>query len=187
MVLAILAETSQTGLFALAGVIITAIVAPTWLSWWNTKQTKKEFKPNGGSSIRDSLNRLETSVASSRQTSLTLASALGVAYFQTDAEGKYKYVSREWQRMAGMFAEDAMGNGWINGIARDDRMRVASEWRESVSHHRAFRVTCHMNSGARVNVTANPIKSPTGALDGYVGFCERDDHHEVDTGSIRFP
>lgn len=179
---------NNTGLWMVIGLIITAIVAPTWLSWWNTKQTAKQFRPNGGSSIRDSLNRLEVLVVSSRQTSLTLASALGVAYFQSDAEGDFRFVSREWQRMAGMFAEDAMGNGWVNGIHPDDRATVVAEWREAYRHHRAFRVACRMATGVHVNITANPIKAPSGVLEGYVGFCETDDEPVSSDGKpVGFP
>lgn len=175
------------GLYTLIGVVITALIAPTWLSWWNTKQTKKEFKPNGGSSIKDSLNRLEVSVAASRQTSLTLASAIGVAYFHSDENGDYRYVSREWQKLANMFAEDAMGNGWMNGIHPDDRITVVTEWREAYRHLRPIRINCKMMSGTRVNITANPIKSPNGDLEGYVGFCEPEDVGHSDLGNRGFP
>lgn len=161
----------QPALITIITVVISAIVAPTWLSWWNTRQTAKEFKPNGGSSIRDSLNRLESSVAATRQTSLTLASVMGVAYFQTDASGGYTYVSKEWQRMAEMFAEDALGAGWINGISQNHRHRVISEWNEAILYKRPIKIHCEMASGVAVHITATPIKSH-GVLEGYVGFCE---------------
>lgn len=173
-----LENASQNQLLTFLGLILTAIIAPTWLSWWNTRQTKREFKPNGGSSIKDSLNRLEVSVSASRQTSLTLASAIGVAYFQSDSKGDYRYVSREWQKMAGMFAEDAMGNGWINGIHPDDRVKVVTEWREANNHGKPLRVNCRMATGVTVNITANPIKSSSGTIEGYVGFCETEDTDE---------
>lgn len=163
---------SQPALITIVTVVISAIIAPTWLSWWNTRQTAKEFKPNGGSSIRDSLNRLETSVAATRQTSLTLASVLGVAYFQTDTHGDYTYVSKEWQRMAEMFAEDALGSGWINGVDHSHRNRVLNEWKEAIHYRRSVKIHCQMASGATVHITATPIKSQSGILEGYVGFCE---------------
>lgn len=159
----------------IVGLVITAIVAPTWLSWWNTKQTKKEFKPNGGSSIKDSLNRLEISVAATRQTSLTLASVIGVAYFQADSEGSYVYVSRDWQRLAGMFAEDALGTGWTTSIHPDDKIAIVASWEEAVESGRAWRASCKLASGKHVHMTANPIKSHSGIVEGYVGFFEAED------------
>lgn len=156
------------------GAVVTALIAPTWLSWWNTKQTKKEFKPNGGSSIKDSLNRLEVSVAATRQTSLTLASVVGVAYFQTNSSGQYVYVSRDWQRMAGMFAEDALGCGWTGAIHPEERDVVTKSWSDSVANGRPWQLKCKLANGVIVHMTANPIKSHSGVVEGYVGFFEPD-------------
>ena len=179
--------TSQPAVITIVTVLITAVVAPTWLSWWNTRQTAKEFRPNGGSSIRDSLNRLETSVAATRQTSLTLASVLGVAYFQTDANGDYRYVSKEWQRMAEMFAEDALGGGWINGIHANHRHQVLREWQDALKFARPVKIHCQMASGAEVHITATPIKSQQGVLEGYVGFCESESSGpQKQDGSVSF-
>lgn len=158
--------------------LITALVAPTWLSWWNTRQTKKEFKPNGGSSIRDSLNRLEISVAATRQTSLTLASVIGVAYFQTDAAGGYVYVSRDWQRMTEMFAEESMGSGWIEAVDQRDRGMVLASWNDAVKTGRPWRVKCKLADGLEVLMMANPIKSHSGVVEGFVGFYEVDNETE---------
>lgn len=162
--------------------LITALIAPTWLSWWNTRQTKKEFKPNGGSSIRDSLNRLEISVAATRQTSLTLASVIGVAYFQADSTGSYVYVSRDWQKMTGMFAEEALGNGWSETISATERDMVTSSWADAVKNARPWRAKCHLAGGSEIHMMANPIKSHSGTLEGYVGFYEIYNHElEVPT------
>jgi PAS domain-containing protein len=158
--------------------LITAIVAPTWLSWWNTRQTIREFKPNGGSSVRDSLNRLETSVSATRQTALTLASVIGVAYFQTDEHGSYTYVSRDWQRLTSVFAEDALGSGWIEAIDQSDRHMISGSWHDAVREGRSWRAKCRLITGREIHMTANPIKSPSGAIEGYVGFFEVDDSTE---------
>lgn len=154
---------------------LTALIAPTWLSWWNTRQTKKEFKPNGGSSIRDSLNRLEIGLAVNRQTSLTLASVVGVAYFQADKTGAYIYVSRDWQRLAGMFSEDALGCGWVESVHVDDRGKVTHAWSSAVNNASQVRIACRLVNDTQVHITATPIKSPGGALEGFVGFCEAGD------------
>lgn len=45
-----LAESSQQ---TIAGVIVLAILAPTWMAWWNSRLAKKQIQPNGGSSLKD--------------------------------------------------------------------------------------------------------------------------------------
>lgn len=161
---------------------ITAIVAPTWLSWWNTRQTIREFKPNGGSSVKDSLNRLETSVAATRQTALTLASVIGIAYFQTDSHGAYVYVSRDWQRLTSMFAEEALGTGWIDSIHPADRQLVLHSWNDAVKEARSWKAKCRMSNGMEIHLTANPIKSHAGLVEGYVGFFEVDENADNTPG-----
>jgi PAS domain-containing protein len=164
---------------ALIGTIIAALIAPTWLAWWNTRQTAKEFKPNGGSSIKDSLNRLETSVTATQQTSLTLATVLGVAHFETDEQGDFTFVSRDWQRMAHTIFEDALGRGWLLGIADEDRGRIDKDWYECVAHGRPFRGRFTMLSGAIVFCTASPIKNSDKKIVKYVGFCEIEDSEHL--------
>jgi PAS domain S-box-containing protein len=160
------------GVASITGVIIAAIVAPTWLAWWNTRQTALQFKPNGGASIKDALNRLEVGMSTTQQTSLTLATVLGIGHFEADAEGKYTHVSREWQRMSGLYAEDAIGHGWLNGIASKDRDEVLKEWKDLVANGRPLRVTFEMATGIVVFCTASVIRSQDGRVIQIVGFCE---------------
>lgn len=46
--------------------VITVVVAPTWLAWWNSRisrrsaaEAARQTQPNGGKSMRDVLDRLE--------------------------------------------------------------------------------------------------------------------------------
>lgn len=52
-----------------AGLVVATILAPTWLAWWNTHTAKLErdklaaqLKPNGGSSLRDAIDRIENNM-----------------------------------------------------------------------------------------------------------------------------
>ncbi len=42
--------------------ILTTVVAPTWLGWWNARITKKQVTPNGGSSLKDQVTKVVTKV-----------------------------------------------------------------------------------------------------------------------------
>tara|TARA_R110000868_G_scaffold160658_2_gene390386 strand:+ start:652 stop:921 length:270 start_codon:yes stop_codon:yes gene_type:complete len=52
------------------GVIVATVLAPTWLAWWNThtakadrEQLAAQLLPNGGSSMRDAIDRIEANMA----------------------------------------------------------------------------------------------------------------------------
>ncbi len=36
--------------------VVALLLIPTWLAWWNSRLTRKEFKTNGGSSMRDKVD-----------------------------------------------------------------------------------------------------------------------------------
>lgn len=49
----------SAGAWAFIGLTVSAIVAPTWLSWWNARQARLQVRPNGGTSLRDAIDRIE--------------------------------------------------------------------------------------------------------------------------------
>ena len=106
------------------------------LSW-----IQAEMKPNGGSSMRDAISRIERRVAASETKTNLIFAQLAVAAFETDAEGKCLFVTDAWCRLTGVSHHEALGHGWINGIHPDDRDRVFEEWRQSVEQSRPFSLT----------------------------------------------
>lgn len=52
--LAALSDSDKTFL----GVVIVALLAPTWLAWWNARIAKRQVTPNGGSSLKDQVTKL---------------------------------------------------------------------------------------------------------------------------------
>lgn len=59
------------------------------------------------------------------------ASPLGL--FRTDPHGYCTYVNRTWEKISGLSAEQALGNGWIRAIHPQDRIIVFRTWRQSAS------------------------------------------------------
>jgi hypothetical protein len=53
-VIAALSESDKT----FFGVVIVALMAPTWLAWWNARIARKQVTPNGGSSLKDQVTLL---------------------------------------------------------------------------------------------------------------------------------
>lgn len=54
--LAVISEGTWT---IITGLMISALVAPTWLGWWNSRLARKQVLPNGGASLKDQVTRVE--------------------------------------------------------------------------------------------------------------------------------
>ena len=97
-----------------------------------------ELKPNGGMSIRDSLNRIEIRQVLQEQRQKAILSDMSVGVFETDNHGDYIWVNRKYLRMTGRAPSEVNGSGWINTVAERDRERVKAEWDEAIAEGREF-------------------------------------------------
>ena len=101
------------------------------------------------------------------------ATPLGV--FFTDASGARLYTNRSWQRIAGLAAERALGEGWLDAVHPDDREAVRAAWRRAAADHAPYANEYRMlrpdGSVAWVRVIAAPLESE-GAPGGHVGLIE---------------
>jgi PAS domain S-box-containing protein len=99
----------------------------------------KEVLPNGGTSLRDSVNRTETAITVLINTTRAQWDAMGMfAIFEANAEGEYKYINNEFQRWVNHTEGEMLGYGWINSVALQDRDRVRAEWESCVEDVRMF-------------------------------------------------
>lgn len=106
-----------------------------------TEQVKfvvDELKPNGGASIRDSLNRIEIRQVLQEQRQKAILSDMSVGVFETDTDGEFIWVNRKYLRMTGRTPNEVTGSGWINTIAERDRERVTAEWKSAMDASREF-------------------------------------------------
>ena len=98
-----------------------------------------ELRPNGGASLRDSMTRVETRLASALGRVDLIMSAVGtVAAYETDPEGLCVWTSPAYCELAGRPAADLLGWGWIVALHHDDADHVRDCWRSSVDDRRAF-------------------------------------------------
>lgn len=106
-----------------------------------TEQVKfvvTELRPNGGASIRDSLNRIEIRQVLQEQRQKAILSDMSVGVFETDTVGNFVWVNRKYLRMTGRSPMEVRGSGWINTIAERDRERVIQEWKDAMDANREF-------------------------------------------------
>ena len=97
-----------------------------------------ELRPNGGASIRDSLNRIEIRQVLQEQRQKAILSDMSVGVFETDMDGEFVWVNRKYLRMTGRTPSEVKGSGWINTVAERDRERVKTEWDDAMEENREF-------------------------------------------------
>jgi PAS domain S-box-containing protein len=97
-----------------------------------------QFKPNGGNSLRDVIDRIEKDINTSKARTKILLGMSKYGVYEADADGKCVWVNRRWCEITGLLPEEAMGNGWVTAIHPDDRAKVFEEWDNSVKMGRDF-------------------------------------------------
>jgi len=81
---------------------------------------------------------IEAILLKSEQCYATLAAAVPVGIFCTDAMGNCTYVNDRWCQIAGITPEAAIGAGWQQRLYPEDRDVVTAEWMQSVQEKRPF-------------------------------------------------
>ena len=138
---------------------------------WN--HVVAELTPNGGSSIKDAIGRIETRQLIEVQVRKALSNDSLSGVWETDASGQCTYANRTYQRIVGRSYEDLEGWGWTNIIHKDDRAHVVQEWKEAVADRREFqtkfRVVRPDDETVYVTSVGHPLKDRAGNLKGFVG------------------
>ncbi len=62
----------------------------------------------------------------------TLTNLAPVGIYLTDPDGSCTYTNPAWQKMAGLSAAEALGQGWVRGLHPDDVEMVFSSWKRMV-------------------------------------------------------
>lgn len=130
-----------------------------------------EFQPNGGSTMRDVMDRVEATVQSALEHHWVSYEMDSRGIFEVDSKGQKCRVNKAWCNMTGISQEDAInGYGWINGIALDDRDRVRHEWEMAIRENRTSEIEYSTALGIKVLAVATVLRNKqTGATLGWLG------------------
>jgi len=143
---------------------------------------EKQMFPNGGSSMRDVVDRTSTlmkemakdvSMSVAQNRSLFEQSEVGM--FEGDDDGEIVWANRALRQLTGMRLEQLVGSGWINAVHDEDRRRVENDWRLATAQRRPFiamfRLT-HIRTGAIVEVYCEsyPVVADGGMGAGWLGL-----------------
>lgn len=181
---AILILIAQLGAAAAGAGVVVTYLYKFW-KWVKHNQEKieqfskiieYELTNNGGSSMKDSVQRIENIVISveARQRSFFQAQ-VNDGVFEADAQGNYSYVNSTWSRITGVQPSDAYGTGWSSAIHPDDRDEVFQDWQDTCRYNRdfnmKFRFKTQSNIISDVHVHAVPTRTTkTNEIIGFFGI-----------------
>lgn len=93
----------------------------------------KELKPNGGSSMRDQITRIERRQVLAEQRHRALIEDSDSGIFEADANGDCIWVNSTFCRLAGRMPAQLMGKGWKLAIRETDREKIERLWYAAIS------------------------------------------------------
>lgn len=110
------------------------------------EEIKKEFRTNGGSSLKDDLVGMKKGLAGLKDDMKNMKDQLnsvvhsqrlnrevmGEANWESNSEGLVTYVSTALCEIIGCSQVEMLDNSWIGFVDPDDRKRVMEDWQESV-------------------------------------------------------
>lgn len=147
-------------------------------------QVRYQVFPNGGGSMSDQLNRVLATSQSTERNVLLLRDTMRAhqdadtsqVRFEADAEGHWTWTSLTLQRWCAKSVEQALGFGWINCVAHEDRERVREEWHAAFTEQREFNLRFALLDATSlpfaVEALAKPLRNG-GAATSWVGVITR--------------
>lgn len=134
----------------------------------------KEFKPNGGTSLKDQINRLEVAVSISESQRMLLLNSVPNGIWTSDVNGRYTWVNDYMRKATSANSSDFLGDNWENLIYPEDRQKVAEEWDRAIKQQRDFNLHYRMynlktNSAIEVHGVATPARNFDGKIIGWNG------------------
>jgi len=143
----------------------------------------EEFKPNHGSSLRDSIDRIEEEMLRTQIKVHALLSTTHVAYLVIDGKNECSWANCKYLEIMETTVEQVLHRGWISHIHPEDRGTIIEEWTRAIADKRDFRYIYRLlkisGEEIKVLVTANMTYRPithefAGALFAIIPYDERD-------------
>jgi len=102
-----------------------------------------ELRPNGGSSIRDVIDRIEAKQAGFEAYLTAQMNLQKLAILRTDAKGKLTAINRHYQKLLGVSLQEVEGDGWINVLHPDNREKIIEKWQNAINSQIEFSEDIH--------------------------------------------
>jgi len=108
-------------------------------------EIKLQLRTNGGTSLKDAVNRIETKLGEVRTDVAVLKGRESARMyldaqptFECDANGYATALNKSLLDIVGMEIDEAIGYGWLKAVKTIDQDRVQREWESSVRNGREF-------------------------------------------------
>lgn len=138
---------------------------------------QKELTNNGGSSLKDAVQRIEKSLCVERVKMRFLLNESEHICFETDAEGHYISANERYLNMLGIELEDCLNNSWKNYIHVHDREFVFENWNLSIKEEKSFnhkyRLIDAKDNPIPVHIKTFPIQNVDRKIIGWLGIVNR--------------
>lgn len=102
------------------------------------KVMSEEFRPNGGSTLRDAINRIEEKVTLQEQKTLAIVKSLPIGTWINDNRGKCIDVNRSLCKITGRTESELKGDNWSNWVHPSQKEDVFEEWSRCVTNDLNF-------------------------------------------------
>ena len=133
----------------------------------------EEFRPNGGSTLRDAINRIEQTVTVNEQKTLALIKSLPLGTWISDSKGKCIDVNKSLCKITGRTESELKGDNWSNWIHLDMKDDVFDEWYRCVQNDLNFDMEYIFvkpdGKLQKVHGFAYQLKDKDGKLIGFLG------------------
>lgn len=152
---------------------------------------EKELRPNGGSTLKDTINSIKKDINDHSKYILKIdekyrillnsigLGVKGIGFFETNSNGECVSLTPKYSELAGLAEEELLGFNWILAIHPEDKDQVLEEWNSCTKMKRVFRMRyryLNRKSGKITNIecTATPIKVQEEIV-GFLGSVENVD------------
>ncbi|MBV5315486.1 MAG: PAS domain S-box protein, partial [Prolixibacteraceae bacterium] len=101
-----------------------------------------------------------------------LIQSTSVGIYLTDLNGKCTYVNPKWCEMAQLSYNQALDDGWVNGIYEEDREKVFENWQKMIASYGNWGFEYRFGNPGNISWvygTAKSYKNESGEIVGYIG------------------
>lgn len=136
LILKIAGLLAALGIVWLFGKKLLSIVIDTCRTVQTIKKISEEHRPNGGSTMRDAIDRIEKRLIITEQRERIVLNKANLHLFECDGAGKCIWANHSFLNLVGRDFEEVSGRGWENFVHPDDRERIIDEFKIANDHLR---------------------------------------------------